>query len=423
LNREFIEDYEQKEGQEFDRLLKQIKSGEFIIGKNKYPPDDRFKKIQTPVTIVSSDWLSDNKDMWAMIPFNGSLIRYLPPVSSKEAFEERFCEVSKIDKVIDFIEETGRLQVMLSANNLYAYENLDFLEPFFSLLRPPVGWGLPVYTVANVKEVERIKEEFNSLYRINYENWLESTCDKDGQNQQERLATILRQRQTFTFLKLGKYEIAEDIENLMVDCPAEAFKMLKIYGAFIFNPSIDLRSDTITFTAEGIRAASVLPKAFQPKIEFPYEIGKFLTNKLTYAPLGIESCKEIIYHYNAYDLRKVQQAMNKGILTNNPDVLRKSANEFTEILDNIWNDKTIPYRVKGLRVGIPLAVAAIGSVAAGPIGAAGGFLAGLGYSVADKFIELGTDGLSERLAKIKTKNYQANVYDFKKIPRNIGRNA
>lgn len=33
-------------------------------------------------------------------------------------------------------------------------------------------------------------------------------------------------------------------------------------------------------------------------------------------------------------------------------------------------------------------MAAIGSVASGPIGAAEGFLAGLGYSVADKFIDL-----------------------------------
>jgi hypothetical protein len=65
-------------------------------------------------------------------------------------------------------------------------------------------------------------------------------------------------------------------------------------------------------------------------------------------------------------------------------------------------------------------MAAIGSVAAGPIGAAEGFLAGLGYSVADKFIDLGTEGLSERLAKIKTKSYQANIYDFtEKYKHNI----
>jgi hypothetical protein len=58
-------------------------------------------------------------------------------------------------------------------------------------------------------------------------------------------------------------------------------------------------------------------------------------------------------------------------------------------------------------------MAAIGSVVAGPIGAAGGLLTGLGYNVADKFIDLETEGLSEKLAKLKTKSYQANIYDFK----------
>lgn len=76
--------------------------------------------------------------------------------------------------------------------------------------------------------------------------------------------------------------------------------------------------------------------------------------------------------------------------------------------------------MKGLHAGMPLSMAAIGSVVAGPIGAVGGFLAGLGYSVTDKFVDLGTEGLSERLAKLKTKSYQANIYDFKeKYKRNI----
>lgn len=135
--------------------------------------------------------------------------------------------------------------------------------------------------------------------------------------------------------------------------------------------------------------------------------------KLTYAPLGLRACNELIDHYSSYDLQKVQESLNEAIVTNQPHIVNESATELSEILDNVWNDKTIPRRVKGLQIGIPLLMAAIGSVVAGPIGATGGFLAGLGYSVADKFIDLETEGLSEKLAKLKTKSYQANVYDFK----------
>lgn len=43
-----------------------------------------------------------------------------------------------------------------------------------------------------------------------------------------------------------------------------------------------------------------------------------------------------------------------------------------------------------------------------------GFLAGLGYSWAVKSIDLETEELSERLARLKTKNYQVNIHNFKK---------
>ena len=158
----------------------------------------------------------------------------------------------------------------------------------------------------------------------------------------------------------------------------------------------------------------ILPSVFRPsKTRFPCEIGKFLVRKLTYAAQDVRACYYLMDNYDAYDLKKVQESLNEGIVTNHPDVVNRNAKELSEILDNVWNDKTIPRRVKGLQIGIPLSMAAIGSVAAGPIGAAGGFLAGLGYSVADKFIDLETEGLSERIAKLKTKSYQANIYDFK----------
>jgi hypothetical protein len=59
-------------------------------------------------------------------------------------------------------------------------------------------------------------------------------------------------------------------------------------------------------------------------------------------------------------------------------------------------------------------MAAIGSIASVPIGTIGGLLAGLGYNVSDKIIDLGTDTLSEKMAKLSAKSYQANIYDFKK---------
>jgi len=224
---------------------------------------------------------------------------------------------------------------------------------------------------------------------------------------------------TYINLELGHYTVVEDIENLMVDDPARALMLLNKCRDFIVTPITDMRSSLRNFTLEEIRTAHDLPLVYQPEeIRFPCEIGKFLLEKLTYAPYGLDACKELMYHYDAYDLRKVAESLNEAIVTNHPDILNKSTEEFSEILDNIWNDSTIPRKVKGLEIGVPLSMAAIGSVAAGPIGAAGGFLAGLGFNVANKFIDVETTGLSEKLAKLRTKSYQVNVYDFKKKYKN-----
>jgi hypothetical protein len=76
------------------------------------------------------------------------------------------------------------------------------------------------------------------------------------------------------------------------------------------------------------------------------------------------------------------------------------------------------HRIKGLKAGVPLSMAAVGAVAAGPIGAVGGLLATLGFDVANQMLDLEIDGLSEKLAKIKTKSYQVNIFDFKSDYRN-----
>jgi hypothetical protein len=201
----------------------------------------------------------------------------------------------------------------------------------------------------------------------------------------------------------------------MVDNPEKAMSMLVLCRMFITSPADDMRSDQRNFTLDEFHCAQNLPPICQPiEKRFPCEIGKFLMKKLTYAPEGLDACKELMYHYDAYDLQKIQESLNEAIVTNHPDIINKRIGELAEILENTWNDKAIPRRIQGLQVGIPLSIAALGSVAGGPIGALGGFLAGLGFEIGSKVIDLETEGLSERLAKLKTRSYQANIFDFKR---------
>ena len=411
MDREYLEDYEQKEQSEYERLLRRIREGKFSFERDRFPPDERFVNLQKPVASLISPETACAPNLWAQVPFCGSLILTLGPFP-KPVFEETYFKVSEIPKVVDFIKETGRLQVALSAH-AKEYEGFDYLDPFFKELSPPGYPGAPISIFGNEKEIKRAANTFFTLGRLGYLDLLRKKCLEISPR---AFPMVLGKNvDAYLTLKLGRYTVAEDIENLMVDDPEVALFLLIRCRKFIVFPVTDLRVNLMNFTVEEIKAAEILPLVYQPQeIRFPCEIGKFLLKKLTHAPQGLRACNELIDEYDAYDLRKVGESLNEGIVANHPDVVNKRAEELSELLDNLWNDPTIPRRVKGLQIGIPLSMAAIGSVAAGPIGAAGGFLAGLGFEVAHKFIDVETTGLSEKLAKLCTKSYQANVYDFKK---------
>jgi len=406
MDREYLEDYEQNEKSEAERLIdRKILEGKFSFEEDRYPPDERFKNIQKPIAIADT-----TQPIWAQVPFSGSVILFLHPFKKSDCDE--FCfKVSEIPKMIDFIKETGRLQVVLTMNPT-EFEGLDYLDPFFKELKPPMYAGTPYFILGNEKQIKTAENTFYAVGNVRYINFLRKAT---RQNIFE--TALAKSLHVYLPLKLAGHTTAvTEIENMMIDDPEKAFFLIQLYERFISSPLMDLRCNLRNISFEMLRGAQLLPLVYQPQeIRFPCEIGKFLLKKLTYAPQGLRACNELIDHYDAYDLMKIQESFNEAIVRNHPDILSKNAEELSEILDNVWKDKTIPRRIKGLEIGMPLSIAAIGGVAAGPIGAAtGGFLAELGFRVADKILDLNTTGLSERLAKLKTKSYQANVYDFKK---------
>ena len=409
MDRKYLEEYKQKELDIYNRLLvKRIENGQFDGTKDKYPPRERFFNLQKPVAMTSLESAQIN-NVWAQIPFCGSLILPLAPWPL-EVYESSFFKIKEAQKLIDFVKETGKIQFVLINDPLF-YECKSHLDTFFEQLNPPWYVVAPLSCWANRVEVKKAYESFTSIGKIKYFDWLKRLNIYQSHLFEE---VLVDDYHTYVTLKTCHFPIAEDIENLMIDNPEEADSLLTECRMFITNPIGDFLCDVQSFTLSDIIDAKILPKPYQPKIELPCEIGKFLLNKLTYAPMGFDACKDIMYHYDSYDLKKVQESLNEAIVVGKPDLINENVRDFSEILDSIWNDKTIVNRIKNLQVGIPLSMAAIGSVAAGPIGKLG-LLAGLGYAVADKFMDFGTEKISEKIAKFKTRNYQANIYDFKKM--------
>jgi len=420
LDREYLEDYEKRERTEIDRFLKRLEDEVFCFEKEKYPPDERFLNLKEPVAYASTE-SAMLSNVWAQIPFCGSLVLTIPPFP-KETFEKLFFKTSDIPEIIDFIKKTGKLQIAFSTEDISSYVGLDYLDDFFKELRPPSLQTLPISLYGTKKEVKEAVDTFFTIGRVRYVDWIKELCHQNGTPHLFPLI-LSNHLDTYTFLKLGRYVLIEDIENSMVDDPNNARSLFLICNKYIRLPSVDTRFDLRNFTLEEIKKSRSLPIVYQPQTQFPCEIGKFLLKKLTYAPQGLDACKELMYNYDVYDLRRILESLNAAITENHPDLVSKNAEELSEILDNVWADKAILKRVENVKAGVPISIAAIGGIAgalvAGPAGAGlGGFLAGLGFKVAEKtaekFYAVKGEGLSGNLAKLRTKSYQANIYDFKK---------
>lgn len=412
MDREYLEDYEERENEQYSTFLKRLSNGTFNLEKDIYPPANRFTNLQNPLA-TASDLSGKIGDLWTQIPFSGSLILRLSS-SPPDLFERDYFKISEIPTIIDFIKSTGRLQVTLEEYPTH-YEGLDYLDQIFEELNPPMISGPPVTSYGSLDEIKKAQECYLSISEIAFSKLLTKVIGTKWGYWTAAKTYAEAAEKIYIYLKLKHPILAETIENLMVDDPPRAFIMFHVCQNFVVTPNIRLGYNLSNFSLDEIKLGTILPTPYQPQeISFPCEIGQFLLKKLTYAPVSLDACRELMYHYDAYDLRKVQEALNEGIATNNPDILEKNAEELSEILDNIWNDKTLPRRIKGLEIGIPVSMAAIGSVAAGPIGSVGGFLAGLGLNVADRFIDIGTEKLVDKLAKKKAKSYQINIYDFKR---------
>lgn len=418
MDKEYLENYLSRENEEYERLvIRKIDDGSFDFESDKYPSDSRFIKLQRPVTDITSIGCYA-EDHWNQVPFSGSTIFYLdalPPAT----FEQFYFKISEIPKVIDFIKETGKIQIALRQPPTI-YEGLNYLDPFFKELEPPFLRGISFASIVPEKELKFGVDSFNLLSQTKFLDFYSEIADFEIGKRNFTIPSLVHVFRDYSILyallKIRYPLIAKEVEDALIDNPLKVLSILNAGANFVVDPLINIRFDSLTHSFEEVRQGKkIIGQAVDfHEIRFPCEVGKFLLKKLTYAPNGLRACNELIDHYSSYDLQKVHSSLNEAIIKNHPDIVEKTLAAFSDILDNVWNDKTIPRRIKGLKIGLPFSLAAIGDIVAGPLGGIGGLLAGLGFDVANRVLEVNTEGLDEKISKMFSRSYQIDIYDFKK---------
>lgn len=217
------------------------------------------------------------------------------------------------------------------------------------------------------------------------------------------------------FKEYGYNEIIEKFEYLSLFDSEKAMILLARFGELIVDTNRNsLKSDYVFSLKSVAELSSCINRPDLIENNKIHEIGKFLLNKLTFMPESFDACKDVISRYDQQDLYKVSTSLHKGINESDIDLIFKKNIEFSEILENVWNDAKLERRIEGLRYGIPISTALIGTLAAGPVGGIGGFLSGIGINVAPEIIAVNQDSIAEKLAKKIVPNHLVNIFDFKK---------
>lgn len=400
--KDFLLDYEMKEKEQASRFLEKVSKGKI----ERYPPLSRFIGPKEPLAQVNSII-----PIWGVIPFYGSTVFPLAPVRDKKVFNDFYAEhgfTSKdIDRLIDFVKQTGRLQFVISQPPT-RFEKLEFLRPLFEELRPPMGVDTLPQIIGPKKFQERLIE-FDTLASFGLKQAIQtSKAVTWGIHEQFMKQVAYR----YVLLEsIGPQKLVNDINDSLVTDPFDAMKLLLAAGN-LYAPAIDSLGGTSNYSLEGLTQEQNIVRKYHPskRDRSIYEIGKFILDKVIYYPTTQDGCMDVIQRYQDHQLLKVSQALHEGVKEKKPDIIRNNTSELSRILDSVWKDANkVKRRGEYISCGVSAGICLIGELASGLPGV--GILASLGFQVLERLTE---EKLSEKAAKLITPDYLVTIYDFQK---------
>jgi hypothetical protein len=386
MNKEFLRDYERKEIELQKEYYRNIKASEITRVKG-YPPLSRFKKYNNPLVICDEKAYSQyGERIWSQIPFAGTLIIPLG-ISNKENFLRLHgFDINEIPELVKLSRETGRVEFTLNTNPTH-YEGMDYLEPIFSELEPPM-LTMPSNIYTSDENYDKWQEEFRNLAYPAYYHHLIHEVEEMGET--EHYFRTLRLFRASIFFRLRLLNLQYGIDEVInyINSIPEYVSWLLEYYAFstesLFNPLLANKN----YTLETVNHYGAQPPS-SPKRELPVEIGRFIMEKVTLHPQTSQGCINVIEHYKQNELYKLLNSLQQAVYARNKEMLLINLGDLNEILDNIWKDaKKIKNQKEGISYGKAIFLGIGGPILGYNLGDLPGLLASLGLGVAGNLIGL-----------------------------------
>jgi len=355
------------------------------------------------------------------MPLFGSLIVPIYPVKEAEFDVVHGFSKRNLTRLIDFCKDTGRIQFVLASRPIN-YFGLNYLDDLFTEVSPPVHTLIPFGVPTNMED--RLLEEFDSRALFNFWTVLQMKLLDQGFENKEYIYEKYRDlRSAYIFLRRFGFRNASRmiLEQLEAD-PIKAHQAMYFYKQFIVDPMTDPLRAIHCNSTEYVRLMKEVDVADylgHAPLEFPCEVGAFITQRLTPLPLSFESCKALMDKYDSYDIRGLVVGLNKAVQASKVDLVGIRSEAISTVLDNVWSEaRSLKARIRGVSAGITVGLCAVGTVAGSLLGGtAGGYLgllSGLGFKVLDNSVEAVSSGLSQTILKAIEPSYVSAVFDFRK---------
>lgn len=411
MKKEFLENYKAKELEEYEKYVKEVLE-QGAENSGIFPRESRFSKLNRPlVRAESSSYYTDNEKIWSQIPFAGTLL-----ISLYSAREENFLrfqgfEKSDISKLIDLAKETGKVQFGLRVDPV-DYEGLDYLEPIFTELRPPVFAFTPLESLTDLKTWEKWRQEYFALASVTFDLGLAYQVHNMGESKEFYFNVRDACANAYAKMKLLKMdEVIEIISNLMIDNPKNAYSIFEKYFV-ILTPQFDSLKASCNLSLNHMKRFDINFKDKKDGVLFPVDIGKYVMKKLVQNPTSYHGCMNVIENYKQNDLYNLLSSLDTAVKGRDKDLFDKNTDDLNTVLDNVWSDaKKIEGQKENIRTGISVVLGIIGDLATSAGGNLG-ILAGLGFNVADRKLEASNSSISEKIVRGINSDFMVNIYDF-----------
>ena len=405
MNKEFLEDYAANEYKAYEKYSRDFLSGATDV----IYPESRFSNLQDPIVYSDPSCYAESKTkIWNQMPLAGTLIVSLRNSSEENCIYSHGFEPSDIPKLIDIAKETGRVGFGLSTNPK-GFEGLDYLQPIFNELKPPLLRGKPPDHFITKEDSNKNWEEFMTLGNIRYLDHVENQLNMSGNSQM--IKNVIDKRYgAFERLKILKMDKElEDLSNQMVDDPKKADSLFHYYIT-VLEPIFDALTPNQNLSLKRFNQLDMKISS-KPNFQIP-EIGDYLMKKTLLNPSSYYGCIDAINQYKQNDLGKVMNSLTTAVKEHQTEEVIESTKELDIILDNVWNDASkLGKKKEYIRDGISVVLGLVGSMITPAMGGMG-LLAGLGFNVLDRRLEMKNFSASDKIIKAINPDYLVNIYDF-----------